>query len=71
MSEKETSENESKKCIRAEDTYNIDDTEDTEDTFDKDTCFALFSDRAIDYFMKKNNLSSDKVLIDKVPTEKK
>ena len=65
MSNKETSENESKKRAR--------DLTDTEETFNKDTCFALFSNRTIDYFMKKNNLDTDKeVHTDKeVPTDKK
>lgn len=55
MSDKGTSENEREKCIN------------TEDTFDKDTCFALFSSRTIDYFMKKNNLDKAK----SVSTDKK
>lgn len=57
MSDKGTSENESKKRAR--------NSTDTEETFNKDTCFALFSNRTIDYFMKKNNLDKE------VPTDKK
>lgn len=65
MSNKETSENESKKRAR--------DRTDIEDTFNKDTCFALFSNRTIDYFMKKNNLDKEvQVDTDKeIPTDKK